>query len=628
MKNLIVPVLAAGLLPAALIAAEQPDEELDVMVVSATLSATALEDAPGSVEVVTADEIAEMGAATVADALEFSVGLSVDGEPGRTKSPSIRGMGSQRTLVLIDGRRWVSGYKNFKDVNQIPVTAIERIEVLRGPSCALYGSDALGGVVNIITRATPEKFTASADVRYGTDSHDDGQQANSSASIGTKIGKLGLMLSTSYHKENSWNRSEPLPEDGDAVDLGSMVGRLSYDFSEEHRANAGFEYITNDREGLRKFPNNQNGLERLRDAEDERLNYFVDYEGQFDDGKRLTVGAYHSQQENEVTMDPYTNLTAEEDAEHSLDQVEAKYFFPLFDSHFITTGVEARHERREDSTGSDEDMDNSSLFVQDEIQISDPLYLVIGGRLDDYSEFGSQMTPRASMVYSLTDNVNLNASYSEGFRAPSISELYVTSWRSQGKKVCLSNEDLEPEESRSYELGVSADFDRISGSLTAFRTDIDQMIVEYDLGNIAGVSTSQHRNISEASMTGLESELSYELSEQFDLTGYLSWLDTEDKDTGEELEGRADFKGGAKLSYHNQQGLKASVRMEYTGQKYYEAGDLGGMTLWYLQMSQKLNKSTSIYGGIDNVFDKNSYDNDSLWVKDPAFYYVGVRVDI
>jgi outer membrane receptor for ferrienterochelin and colicins len=206
--------------------------ELEKMVVTATMTEKKMEEAPGSIEVITAQEIEEMGALTVAEALEVATGLIVTGETGRIKAPSIRGTGNKHTLVLIDGRRFSMGYKDFLDINQISVDMIKRIEVVRGPTSALYGSDALGGVVNIITKKPPGDLTVGATYQYGISKYNEGEEHIGRAYVGDSLGRFGFLLAGGCRNKDGWDRDEVLPDDGDHEELGSIDGRFSFNIND------------------------------------------------------------------------------------------------------------------------------------------------------------------------------------------------------------------------------------------------------------------------------------------------------------------------------------------------------------------------------------------------------------
>ncbi|WP_321530249.1 TonB-dependent receptor [uncultured Desulfuromonas sp.] len=595
------------------------------IVVTATLSEKSVEDAPGTIEVVSAEEIAELGAVTVSEALQWSTGLVVSNETGRAQVPGIRGTGSKHTLVLIDGRRWSAGYKDFIDINQLPVTLIERIEIVRGPGSALYGSDALGGVINIITRNPTESALLEVDARYGNDTYGQSDRYRGAAVVGGGIGKIRTIFSAQVENKNPFEIDGELPEDGDDIQLASSAGRVAYDLAPGHELIAGFEYIHMDQEGDRYYRK----AERVRESEEERLNTFLTYQGDFDNGSRLRVGAYRSDHDNDIVMkNPDAPVSDEEDAEHCLQQVEAHYSLAVA-SHYLTMGAEYRQEEREDASGSDEDLHNTSVFLQDELQIARPLYLVVGARFDEHSEFGSQISPRLSLVYHLNPSWQIKASYSQGFRAPSLSELFITSYRQQGKQVYQPNADLDAESSESYELGLQGSYGRFRGGVTAFYNEIDDLI-EAVFSHSTGSGPSKvayytHQNITEARMQGIEVEGHLQLPYALSLSAHVTYLDTENKETKDDLEGQPDYQGMAKLAWHPQDsGFTANIRMRYIGDKEFADDDSDAVTLWYLYAGQKLTEQLELYVGVDNLFNRLS-DSDSLNLIDPAFYYGGLR---
>ncbi|WP_170299857.1 TonB-dependent receptor [Desulfobacter hydrogenophilus] len=176
-------------------------------------------EAPGSVEIITRQDIVDMNAQTLADAVQDAAGLVVTMETGRNMRPSIRGTGTKHTLVLIDGRRMAAGFKFFTGMEQIPVDMIDHIEVLRRPASALYGNDAIGGVVNLITRKTPGKFTLEATGEVGQSTYSEGELGVGQALVGLKAGDVGFLLSGSLRHKDGYDRDGEAPDDGDDIKL-------------------------------------------------------------------------------------------------------------------------------------------------------------------------------------------------------------------------------------------------------------------------------------------------------------------------------------------------------------------------------------------------------------------------
>jgi len=597
------------------------------VVVTATMTEKRVADAPGAVEVITSQEMIEMNAQTVADAVAEATGLVVTTETGRQKRPSIRGTGNNHTLLLIDGRRLASGFKDLLGLEQVPMDMIERIEVVRGPASAIYGSDAIGGVVNVITKTPPRDLSLGLTAQYGQSIYHEGQQAIGSAYVGDTWGRLGLLLAGGYRDKDGYDRDGVAPDDGDDIELGSGGGRLAFDLNKNHRLLGGAEMVDKNSTGLRDIQQ----MDRERDADDSRLNYFLEYLGHPTDLSSLMVRLNHSEHENEIDFDPPTSMIPgsigdENNARRRLDQVEGRFSGMFFNRHLMTVGGEYREEGRKDDSGLDDEIDNLSAYLQDEIQVLDPLYLILGVRWDDHSDFGSRWTPRASMTYRILSHLRLKAGYGEGFRAPGFMELYVPTYMKRGKQVYEPNADLAPETSKSYEVGIEGEVELFSGRVMAFKNSIEDMIEAVYYGS-SGTGQSrkdyyQYQNIGEASISGVEVEWTLGLPMGFDLSGNLAYLDAENEDTGEELEGRPDYKGSMKLAYHHaDMGLRANLRLDYIGERYYADEPEDDVTLVSAYLSKQIMKNVMLFAGIDNIFDTGA-DSDI----EPTFYYGGVSL--
>jgi outer membrane receptor for ferrienterochelin and colicins len=622
--KLVLCILTLAL-PFTSFAQAQEVKELGKIVVTATMTEKEIEKAPGSIEVITSQEIKDINAQTIAETLEIATGLIVSDESGRVKGLSIRGTGNKRALILIDGRRFSLGYKDSVDLKQIPIDMIERIEVIRGPTSALYGSDAIGGVVNIITKKPPKELAMGATFQYGMDTYGEGEEPIVRGYLGDTLGRFGFLFAGSYLDKNEWDRDGIIPDDGDDEDLGSITGRLSFELTEHQKLLAGFEYSELDREGLRFYE----GLDRERIAEDTRQSYFLQYNARPNPLFNFELRAYHSGHEDDVKFSPFAETTPEEDAERELDQVEGRFTGVLFDKHIFTAGSEFRKEEIDIDTGS-EDIDNFSIYLQDEYQIFDPLYLVLGVRFDDHSESGSEWNPRSSLIYKILDNLRFKASYGTGFRAPGLSELYVTSMRQRGKKVYESNPDLDAETSESYEVAIEGEYKKSWGRITAFRNEIEDLIepIWYKSTGKGKNKKDYYRyqNVSEATTQGVELECGLNLPLGFSFSGNMAYLDTENEDTDKDLEGEPKYKGHLQLGYRYPEfGLRANVRMDYIGERYYAEGTEGGYSLFHCFLSKEISQYMELFAGVNNIFDKREEKDEVVYVE-PTYFYGGLSI--
>ncbi len=631
MKTMIVPCICFALfIPESAVSggiqSNENSSKIQDMVVTATMTEKRIKDAPGSVEVITEQEILEMNADTVAQALEEATGLLMTTETGRMMRPSIRGTGNKHTLVLMDGRRITSGFKDLTGLEQIPVDMIDHIEVVRGPVSALYGSDAIGGVVNIITKKPSKALTMGGTAKYGQSTYGDGDEAAASAYVGNSMGRFGFLVAGGYRNKDGYDMDGVTPDDGDAIGMKSAGGRFSYQLTQGHDLLAGFEAVDRNFNGLRDLQN----LDRGRDTNDRRLNYFLEYDGKIAPESSLMLRANRSWHDNEITIDPPTSeiigsIGDESNAERTLDQLEGRFTSLVMKKHLLTMGTEYLKESREDDTDLDDSVETLSIYAQDEYRIFDPLYMALSARWDHYSDFGSEWTPRLSMTYAILDNLRLKGAWGMGFRAPGFLELYIPTYMSQGKVIYEPNAGLEPESSQSYEIGIQGEYKNFQAGLTCFKTDIDDLIeAVYYTSTGSGKNKKdyyQYQNIAEAAIWGVEFECSLKLPAGFTLSGNLAYLDTEDKTTGEKLEGRPDYKGSVKLAYaYLPLGIRANVRVTHIGERYYADEDQDRMTLVDAYVSKDVTDRFQIFAGVDNLFNsgKDNYE-------EPEFFYCGIR---
>jgi outer membrane receptor for ferrienterochelin and colicins len=624
--NMFFVVMLAGQAGAAEVRDDQEVVEAEKMVVTATMTEKIMKDAPGAIEVISAREIEDMNAQTVAEAIEEATGLLVTTETGRQKRPSIRGTGNKHTLVLIDGRRLVAGFKDLLGLEQVPVDMIDHIEVVRGPASALYGSDAIGGVVNIITRRPAPRLALGAAAQYGQNTYHEGEKADGRAYVGKASDRFGAFLAGGYQKQNGFDRDGATPDDSDTVKLKSAGGRFTFSLAEGHGLLAGFEVTDLETSGLRDME----GMDRLRSVEDERWSGFLQYDAKIAGLATLMLRVNHSEQEHDIDIDPPTSTTPgaigdETNAERWLDQVEGRLTGLFFDRHLVTVGTEYRVEGRKDDAGLDDDIQNISVYAQDEYQVFDPLYLVLGCRWDHRSDFGSEWTPRVSATYHVLDNLRLKASYGRGFRAPGFMELYVPTYMRRGRDIYEPNPDLDAETSDSYEAGIEGEYGVFQGRVMWFRNEFDDLIdAVYYMSTGSGSSRRdyyRYQNISEATMEGVEFEGRLKLPYGFALSGNMTYLDTEDKETGKDLEGRPDYKGTLKLSYRRpRSGWTANIRLNYIGERYYSGGNEDDVLLVNAYAAKNITRQLKVFAGVDNIFNTGT-------TSEPMFWYTGVSWD-
>ena len=618
---------------------EQSAVKLETTVVTATLTPKEIKEAPGALEVITAEEIRVKGAENVAQVLEDAVGLDLDHVAGRGYIPQIRGLSNKRTLILIDGMRFSTGFRDTTvDLTEFPTEIVERIEIVRGPNSALYGSEAIGGVINIITKNAPKKLSESAAIRYGQNTYGEAENYIFKGSVGDTFENLGIIVSGHVNRSDAFDRDiDDNYTDFDDEEKYSGLLKLDYSFADNHRFSAGVFYSDTSRKGIRP----KYGMEWDRDADSDRTSTFLQYNGVIEETTVMARGYYSDFQSDRSYIDIDDPSNREDfQIENELYQVESRASRIFAQSHLITLGLEYREEERSgvENRGEnelDESINNRAVFLQDDFPIFDCLQITAGIRLDDHSDFGSEVSPRLSLNYYLLDNLRFKASYGEGFRAPSLYELYVYTENTKGDVI--PNPNLASETSRSYEAGLEGEYGPFGGKIMAFRNDIDDMIYKTPTGNYRmqgkkKVLEYEMCNIDEAYTQGIELEARLAFPQHFSLAGNTVFLDSNNEDTDEDLLEVPDVKSYLRLSYDNPDiGFHTNIRMNYTGKQViapkFEAGsqtDADSYIMWNLYAEKEIKKNFRIFAGIDNIFNKKiSHTPDK-----GTFFYGGISVSL
>ena len=645
----VVPLTIALFTPMEAQAGEQP-VQLDTMVTTSTLTPKHIEEAPGSVQLIDAESIRLTGAQNVAQALEEAVGLDLDHVSGRGLIPQIRGLTNKRVLILIDGMRFASGFRDTTlDLSEFPAEIIQRIEVVRGPSSALYGSEALGGVINIITRKPPDKASGSTTLQYGANEDGEADNLVVKGFVGDTWDRLGVSFSGQLEQGELFDRDlqDDLSDFDDERRHSGMLN-LHYRLSRGHAVSAGAFLSHVNREGIRP----KYGLRWDREADSDRLSSFIRYDGKFGD-TTLMARAYYSDFESERSYidigAPYVDPSRQQKAnkqpdredfliENELTQFELHASHWFGKSHLVTLGLEHREEKRSgiENRGEreiDQTVKNRAVFLQDDFELLENLDITGGVRLDDHSDFGSEVSPRLALVYVLREGLRLNASYGQGFRAPSVYERYVYTENNKGDVI--PNPDLEPETASSYELGIEGESGPFRGSATLFRNDIDNMIYKEPTGNFRTSGSQQvleytRVNIGEARTQGAELEASLALPRGFSLTGNFTYIDAENKDSGDKLLEVPESKTYLRLAYDNpRSGWHTNIRFTHVGEQIIAPVFADGSqdkedayNIFNFYLEKNLSRNLRLYGGVNNIFDEIP----EFKPERGTFYFAGVIV--
>lgn len=617
-----------NLVPAFLIltsfAVEADPSRLETLVVTASTRDNDLRTAPATMSVVNHDELILRDADDLTDALSSEPGISITSVGQTRRGISIRGMPEEHTLFLLDGQRisssnGVIAHSDF-ELNWLPNSAIERVEVVRGPMSSLYGSDALGGVINVITKVPNDEFSGQVSTSWrGIEGEgSDGRTLKTNVYMGGPILEDKLAFTFAGQK---YDRNElPLEEDRfqsefEGNDTWSGRGSLIWTPLEGQRFDFTYSRSQDERE--------RNVAARTdyysSDDDIDRRHYSLTYKGLWDWG-HSELKLYQSSIERINTRSSNSEATRPQEVKDKV--VEGHIGLPVGENHFVTVGGQSRRETLYDDVagGSSGEVsaNHRSVFVQDEIAILNNLQLVAGVRVDNHENFGSESSPRLYAVYEATPNLVVKGGYGEGFRAPSLTELSsdFAVLAAGGRFWVFGNPDLEPERSKTFEVGFDYSRDSWSVSANVFHNDLENLVQTQCQSScgLRGREIRLYENVDEARIKGVELGMTRQITDTVDLSANYTYSDTEDRTTGDDLEYRAKHSGNILLSWHFKPESTIRWRSEFIGEQYAgDPDDTPAYDLHHIDLVYAVSKQVSINAGIENLFDERLQEKSDLF---------------
>ena len=637
--------------------ADATDKE--TLVVTATGFEQKIQNAPASISVISREQIEDKAYRDITDALKDVPGVVVTGG-GSSSDISIRGMSSQYTLILVDGRRVSTrGTRPNSDNAGIeqgwlpPLGSIERIEVIRGPMSSLYGSDAMGGVINVITKktynrgnwlgslhseATFQEHRRSGDL-YQTDAYVSGPLID---------GLLGMKLSgllsrrqedrivNGYNEQRMRNGAATLtltPDDRN---------RMSVDIARElqdRNSTPGKSQAVESCRGTVCTPNSRS------ENRYEHTTYALTHHGYYDE---LNTSSYLQREE---TNNPGRAMKSYNTTLNTQGQW-------LLDEHSITLGGQYGYEKLHDDGNQLEAAAGLNkltrwswaVFAEDEWAITRSFSLTGGMRMDKDQNYGTHWTPRGYGVWHLNDQWTIKGGISAGYRSPDLRQSSA-SWgqttgggRSNG--IIVGNPDLKPEKSLSEEIALLWDNGhQLNAGLTLFNTDFKNKITEVrrcnssadpacTIGSTHYDFVSDRVNVDKATLRGAEATLGWKPAEGWKLTGNYTYTDSEQKTgqfSGKPLNKMPKHMVNMTLNWQATRDLSVWSRINFRSRtsEYLSRTSMAEGTPSYSFVDTGINysvtESLSLLAGIYNLLDKTiSYENYSATL-DGRRYYLGAN---
>ena len=581
----------------ATVAETNASEEITI---TATRIATPQEKSPTATTVITREEIAQSQQHLVADVLRAQPGVAVaaSGQPGTVTGVFLRGANNNQTLVLVDGIRVNSPFNNQFDFSQLPVDNVERIEILRGPQSTLYGSEAAGGVINIVTKRGTCLPTGALETEYGSFN-----TSITKGSFSDSLGQLSIAADGSYARSDN----DRLNSDYEQYHFG---GHARYDFSDRFSATLLANYFYNN-DGVPGDIFTTDPTARLKT---ESYLFGLTLNADPTDWWNAKLKLSHARDRgsyNQPTNAANFGVSDFSETVGQRNQVDFQNVFKLSEQHAFLLGGTI-----ENNSGNLADVytnpsfsytnnstlaktiDTYSAYAQYDFKPTERVTFTAGGRVDDSDSFGTHMTYHFGGRFTVPKTETIfRATLGTGFRAPSISDLYYPGF---------SNPNLQPEKSVGWDAGFEQPLlqNQLRFGATFFHNNFDNLI------QYVGNPLFAPENVARARTFGVESFVAWQVLTNLAARASYTWTDTENLSTGAELIRRPEHSGSFSLDWRILPKLDAAVTAQFIGQRtdndYYtsSAVALSAYTKLDLALRWQVQKHLEIFARAENLTDE------------------------
>jgi len=629
----------------------QPDVfSMDQVVVTATLTEKALKDAPVITQVITAKQIESRGFGTVQDVLEADMPGIEFQRHGASNDINIQGIEARNVLILIDGERMAGETRGNVDYSRLNTNDVDRIEIVKGASSALYGSQAMGAVINIITKTSNKniyanilsKYTSYNEINYhGLNKNDedynffknlDKPNLNQSAVLGFNFNKFSsktnfVLKSTDayqlYDRDSLtkayihidttvYESLHKKPTSIEGTQDYSVNQKIAYVFDGEFRIEANGSYYTHDKYDFYK-------ADKKHDFYDD-LSYGLKAAYQPSADKSI-IFSYHS--------DTYNKYDYLEKLDDKVKNYRQQYKNPkiignyqILEKQMFTGGLEYLHESLESDMFlygkmMEKHVSNSVVFLQDDIQLNTKLNIIAGIRGEYHTAYRSHFTPKLSVMYKLMP-LTFRFNYAAGYRSPGLKELYMN-WSHLGMFTIVGNENIQPETNNYFSTSVELSKLWLNTSLNFYQNYFNNKIE----GQWSNDQTFfQYQNIEKSSLFGIDYLLKAKMSNSFMFNVGYSYVNDKNRNDGVRLSGVSPHTANVRLDYKYAKGfyeLTANISGKYIGAKDFDVLDelvynektvkayykvhYDGFSIFKLSVSQRFYNSVNLVMGVDNLFD-------------------------
>ncbi|SFC43554.1 TonB-dependent receptor plug domain-containing protein [Pseudoalteromonas denitrificans] len=585
----------------------QFEENLEHITVTANRISQSIANTLASVSVINRADIDASNARDLVSLLNSQAGIQIDrkGGFGQTSSVLLRGSQTKHSLILVDGIRIGSATLGYKNISNLPLNAVERVEIVKGSRAAQYGSDAIAGVINVITR---KNESARLSVTAGKNNY---KNIQATKTINTE--SLTLSINAGYEKTDGFDAVERFDEDSDGYKNLNLGINLDFSLNEIGQLSLVGQYS----EGETEFDVSSG-------------NDFVEFENYFaklgwnktyqDINHNIDFSLSQDSDLNQHGIDWQGKSAA--DTQYETDRVQIDYLgqYQYSSALSFNGGINWYEEDVSETTAQYDKQSRDVFAIFVGAYFNDENYLAnLSLRNDDDEQYGNELTYNLALGMHLNEKATFRLSRNTGFKAPSFNDLYFPG---------SGNSELNPEESVNHEVGLRIDLIKASFDVAVFNNEVKNLIEWAPAPTVEKPGRWLPSNIGSATMQGIELSASYQV---FGLNNDINftYTDAENEVTGANLANQSDKVFNWAIAKDWQQ-ISVSLDFQYRSSrpgKYYNSdfsvNKLSAYTLWNLATSYQINDDLSVKMRVENLFDKEYQASEAAqdWSTSEISYY-------
>ena len=609
--------------------------DTQVVVVSGSREQELIENSTTKVDVIPKRMLHDSGYETVRDVLAEEPGIVTrSGASGNVSETQIQGIDSRQSLILIDGLP-VVGAKGIKrgilNMDRQSIGRLERIEIVKGASSAVYGSDAIGGVINMITREPRYPLEASVTTSGGSLNRFDMR-----ADVGFVKDKWSGFFEAERHKQNPFNLiPSRFGTTGPGFHRYDYLGKLGYEFSERFKLRATAHAFVNQDKGA--YYSEAGPTDSITD--DTAQHYAVSADVGLTPLTRWNLRGFYGKYDESSVLDILPQpgpINSVANLNQRLYRLDSSISHVLGAHQLLQGGVEWTQDEYRgfnrvlgDNDGQGIDM--VDLWINDRVSLHERFILTLGSRFNRHNLYGNHFVPRASGLFRVAGNFRLRGTVGRGFRSPDLGQLFFRFQNPTHHYQVIGNTHLQPERSTSYQAGFDYGADSFRFAANFFRNDIQELIQAEYIGfptnpgemqgllRTYGIATEfspalfrafyLYRNVDNVYTSGVESKLELKLTRNLLISTGYTYLDARDKATDAFLSGRHRHHGNFRIFYSSNRfgGWRTNLRGTYfskwpvSGRGGLLIGDAHQIWDWYV--AKPIARGVEMYFVVDNLLD-------------------------